>query len=378
MTGAPSCHERSAHLDDLLRGMVDREASDLHVVAGRRPVYRVHGRLHTLDAEPLTPDAVRDMLTGLIPPRLRERLDHDEIKDMDFSTTVDHAGGSVRFRVNVFFAQGVMGGCFRLIPSEIPTLEWTHFPPELANRITHERNGLVLLTGVAGSGKTTTLAVLVNMLNLAGHCRIITIEEPIEYVFPPSEDGVVTQREVGVDTDSFYNGLRSALRQDPNVILVGEIRDRETAQMALSAAETGHLIFATLHTRDAKGAITRIADLFPRDSQEDIRTQLALSLRFVISQHLIPAAQPDERRQLAMEVLVVNPAVRSGIRFGKIESIDTALQTGRRDGMMTLDESLAQLVGAGRIAPDTAQQYANDPDSIARGASFAARRKDPS
>lgn len=357
--------------------MVDREASDLHVVAGRQPVYRIHGRLHALDAEPIAPEDVRDMLTGVIPPRLRERMDRDELKDMDFSTTVDHAGGTVRFRANVFYAQGVMGGCFRLIPSEIPTLEWTRFPPELAKRITRERNGLVLLTGVAGSGKTTTLAVLVNMLNLAGNSRIITIEEPIEYVFPPSEGGVVTQREVGVDTDSFYDGLRSALRQDPNVILVGEIRDRDTAQMALSAAETGHLIFATLHTRDAKGAITRIADLFPRDAQEDIRTQLALSLRFVISQHLIPAVQPDERRQLAMEVLVINPAVRSGIRFGKIESIDTALQTGRRDGMVTLDESLAQLVGAGRISVDTAQQYANDPDSIARAVPLAPRAKNP-
>jgi len=364
----PLSKDLADRLDGLLRGMVDREASDLHLVAGRRSVYRVHGELQPVDAEPLSAENVRGMVMNIIPPRLRERMLRDDLRDMDFSTTVDHEGGEVRFRVNAFQSQGAMGACFRLIPGDIPSLEWTRFPPDLAKRIIHERNGLVLVTGVAGSGKTTTLAVLVNMLNASGHCRIVTVEEPIEYVFPPSEGSVVTQREVGVDTASFYDGLRSALRQDPNVILVGEIRDRETAQMALSAAETGHLIFSTLHTRDAKGAITRITDLFPRDSQDDIRTQLALSLRFVISQHLLPSADPAERRQLALEVLYVNAPVRSGIRFGKIESIDTALQTGRRDGMMTLDEHLTRLVVAGRITKDVALGYANDPQAIERAA----------
>lgn len=370
MVERPHSEAPAEQMADLLRGMVDREASDLHVVTDRRPIYRVHGKLVQADCDALHADVVRAMLTGLIPPRLRERMLHDDLKDMDFSTTVDHAGTTARFRANVFQAQGMMGGCFRLIPSEIPSLEWTRFPSELAERVVRERNGLVLVTGVAGSGKTTTLAVLVNMLNQSGNTRIVTVEEPIEYVFPPAEGSVVTQREVGVDTDSFYDGLRFGLRQDPNVILVGEIRDRETAQMALSAAETGHLIFATLHTRDAKGAITRIADLFPKDSQDDIRTQLALSLRYVLSQHLLPSAVPEERRQLALEVLYVNSAVHSGIRFGKIESIDTALQTGRRDGMITLDEYLTRLVAAGRITPEVARQYANDPGAIGRGASF--------
>jgi len=360
----------SEDLADLLRGMVDREASDLHLVADRRPVYRVHGDLQAVDVDPLSAESVRGMVMNIVPPRLRERILRDDLRDMDFSTTVDHDGDEVRFRVNAFQAQGAMGACFRLIPAEIPSLEWTRFPSDLAERIIRERNGLVLVTGVAGSGKTTTLAVLVNMLNASGHCRIVTVEEPIEYVFPPSEGSVVTQREVGVDTASFYDGLRSGLRQDPNAILVGEIRDRETAQMALSAAETGHLIFSTLHTRDAKGAITRITDLFPRDSQDDIRTQLALSLRYVVSQHLLPAADPAERRQLALEVLYVNSPVRSGIRFGKIESIDTALQTGRRDGMMTLDEHLTRLVVAGRITAEVALEYANDPQGIERAAPF--------
>ncbi|MBN1343347.1 MAG: PilT/PilU family type 4a pilus ATPase [Phycisphaerae bacterium] len=366
MSIPPGSGQYQERMAELLRAMVDQQASDLHLVANRRPVYRVHGRLHEAGGEPLGSDEVRAMLTQLVPGRLRDRMLQDEIKEMDFSTTIDHEGKNVRFRANVFCAQGTVGGCFRLIPGEVPTLEWTRFPSELAERIIRQRNGLVLLTGVAGSGKTTTLAVLVNMLNERGNCRIITIEEPIEYVFPPAAGSVVTQREVGVDTNSFYDGLRSALRQDPNVILVGEIRDRETAQMALSAAETGHLIFATLHTRDAKGAVTRITDLFPRDSQDDVRTQLALSLRFVISQHLLPSAIPAERRQLALEVLYVNSPVRSGIRFGKIETIDTALQTGRRDGMMTLDEHLTRLVTAGRITPEVAQMYANDPATLSR------------
>jgi twitching motility protein PilT len=353
-------------LTDLLAAMVDRESSDLHLVADRRPVYRVHGQLHETDADALPAESVRAMLMSVIPGRLRERILRDDLKDMDFSVSIDRDGRRVRFRANVFLAQGSMGGCFRLIPSDIPSLEWTNFPAALAERIIRERNGLILLTGVAGSGKTTTLAVLVNMLNKAGGCRIITIEEPIEYVFPPEPNSVVTQREVGTDTDSFYDGLRSGLRQDPNVMLVGEIRDRETAQMAISAAETGHLIFATLHTRDSKGAITRIADLFPKDSQDDIRTQLALSLRYVISQHLIPSANQQERRQLALEVLYVNPAVRSAIRFGKIESIDTALQTGKRDGMFTLDDDLCRLVGEGKISPQVAQLYANDPNVVGR------------
>ena len=363
---APFSDRLAEDMVDLLGGMVDRQASDLHLVADRPPVYRVHGRLCPTGANPLAPDVVRGMVTSVIPPRLRERMLRDDLKDMDFSVRVEHDGRPVRFRANVFLAQGAMGGCFRLIPSEIPTLEWTSFPPPLAERIVKERNGLILVTGVAGSGKTTTLAVLVNILNRAGGYRIITIEEPVEYLFTPAPDSVVTQREVGTDTDSFYDGLRSGLRQDPNVMLVGEIRDRETAQMALSAAETGHLIFATLHTRDAKGAITRITDLFPRDSQDDVRTQLALSLRYVISQHLLPSADPQEKRQLALEVLYVNSAVRSAIRFGKIESIDTALQTGKRDGMFTLDDDLCRLVGEGRITPQVAAEYANDPNVVAR------------
>ena len=226
------------------------------------------------------------------------------------------------------------------------------------------RNGLVIVTGITGSGKTTTLASLVEMLNQAGGYRIITIEEPVEYLFPRREHSIVSQREVGTDVDSFLNGLKHGLRQDPDVILVGEIRDRETARMALSAAETGHLIFATLHTKDAKGAITRFVDLFPQSAHEDVRTQLSLSLRFVVSQHLLPSTRAGEKRVLALETLVVNDPARSAIKFGKIEAIETAIQTGARDGMTPLDTSLELLVQQRKITPETARRYAKHPESL--------------
>jgi twitching motility protein PilT len=238
------------------------------------------------------------------------------------------------------------------------------FPEPLAQRLVAHRNGLVILTGVTGSGKSTTLAALIHLLNQRGGFRIITVEEPVEYVHEPKGTTVITQREVGRDVDSFFEGLKSGLRQDPDVILVGEIRDRDTAQMALSAAETGHLILTTLHTKDAKGAVTRLTDLFPLDGQEDVRSQLSLSLRSVVCQHLLPPLTEGQKRALALEVLHVNQPVRAAIRFGKIDSIESAIQTGKRDGMIALDEDLARLVELGRISLETARRFAKDPDSF--------------
>jgi twitching motility protein PilT len=197
-----------------------------------------------------------------------------------------------------------------------------------------------------------------------GNRRVITIEEPIEYVFEPKANSVITQREVGIDVASFADGLRSSLRQDPDLILCGEIRDIETARMAISAAETGHLVMSTVHTQDAKGAITRLIDIFPPERQQDIRGQLSLSLRFVVSQHLLPGITAGTKRALAMEVLVANDAVRAAIRLNKIESIDTAIQTGKKWGMQTLDESLAALVFDRRISPETAHRYAKNPNGM--------------
>jgi twitching motility protein PilT len=206
------------------------------------------------------------------------------------------------------------------------------------------------------------------LINQAGHRRIVTVEEPIEYIFRPAGHSVITQREVGVDVDSFAEGLKYALRQDPDVILCGEIRDRETAQMAISAAETGHLVMTTLHTQDAKGAITRLIDVFPVDQHQDVRGQLSLSLRFVISQRLLPNARPEERRVLGMEVLIANDAVRAAIRLNKIESIDSLIQTGKSFGMQALDEHLAYLAANRRITPATAYRFAKNPSGLtARG-----------
>jgi twitching motility protein PilT len=230
----------------------------------------------------------------------------------------------------------------------------------LAQRLAFVRDGLVIVTGATGSGKTTTLAMIVNLLNQAGGYRIITVEEPVEYVFPKAANSVVTQREVGGDVLSFADGLKYGLRQDPDVILVGEIRDRETAQMALSAAETGHLVFTSLHTRDAKGAITRYADLFPQDVQRDIRAQLAMSLRSIVSQRLLPALEKGAKRHLALEVLWNTYPIASGIRTGKLESLDNYLLTSRDDGMISFDESVRQLLRAKKISREVAEQNVRD------------------
>lgn len=346
----------------LLLAAVDLCASDLHVVSGVCPTCRLHGRLKPIAPKLLSGPTVEGLLGAVCPPELFDGFQAN--KDLDFSFELERDGRVHRFRANYFFNQGKMGACFRLIPASIPSFAWAGFPEALAQRLAGFRNGLVLVTGVAGSGKTTTLAMIVNLLNQRGGVRIITVEEPVEYVFPRCTDSVVTQREVGLDVPSFSAGLKYGLRQDPDVILVGEIRDRETAQMALSAAETGHLVLSTMHTRDAKGAISRFADLFPQSAQNDIRAQLAMSLRAVVSQHLLPSAEADAKRELALETLFNNLPVGSAIRQGKIESIDNCILTGKASGMITLDESLRMLLNAERITRQTAEHFANDPHRL--------------
>ncbi len=277
---------------ELLWAMVETDSSDLHLVPGYRPTYRTHGVLTPAGDAALDDAAVRAMLDELPAEAIRSR--DVGLKNLDCSLSLERDGSTCRFRVNVFHSRGETCACFRYIPNECPTFEWMGFPRALAERIVNLRNGLVITTGVTGSGKTTTLAALINLIAEQGGKRIITIEHPIEYLFPRTGTSVITQREIGVDVDSFYDGLVHGLRQDPDVVLVGEIRDAETARVALSAAETGHLILATLHTQDAKGAITRLVDLFPHDAQDDVRAQLSLSLRYVVCQHLLPAAKQGE------------------------------------------------------------------------------------
>ncbi len=335
-------------------------ASDLHLIAGHPPVLRLHGDLTELPGPPLVGDELDRLLSGLCSPEALARL--LALKNVDFSFDVAMGGDleidrkTNRFRANLFYSGRQIGACLRVVPAHIPDFAWAEFPSGLANRLAFLSDGLVILTGATGSGKTTTLAMIVNLLNRAGGYRIITVEEPIEYVFPRSTDSVVTQREVGTDVLTFADGLKYGLRQDPDVILVGEIRDRETAQMALSAAETGHLVFTTLHTRDAKGAVTRFPDLFPQDVQRDVRAQLAMSLRAVVSQRLLPDTERGEKRHLALEVLWNTYPIASAIRIGKVESIDNYLLTSRSDGMLSFDESVRQLLRDGKITREVAEQ----------------------
>lgn len=331
-----------------LRQAVETGASDLHLVAGYPPTLRVHGDLQPIDLPALSGAQIRNDVMPLLPPSVAEQFLTQKNADFSFHRTID--GQSQRFRANIFLAHHEIGACFRVIPSTIPKLPWAGFPENLAYRLTHFENGLVLVCGVAGSGKSTTLAMLMNLLNEEGGYRIITVEEPVEYLFPRHSHSVITQREVGPDVASFADGLKFGLRQDPDVILVGEVRDRETAQMALSAAETGHLVFSTLHTRDAKGAVSRYADLFPQAAQADIRAQLALALRAVVSQHLLPSSMHGSKRELALEIMFNTHPIASAIRQGKLESIDNCILTGRSDGMVTLEESMRRLMESGRIA----------------------------
>jgi twitching motility protein PilT len=388
----------SAELLGLLEGAIECGASDLHLVPGYPATYRVHGEMRVAGADAgsaehpagaegeqigagararraagrqggragkaavLDPAQTRDMVESLVPERSRRLL--EQSKNLDCSVSVMHKGVPCRFRASVYLSQGDWCACLRYIPNEIPSLEWLGISEELAQRLVAHRNGLVIITGVTGSGKTATLAALVKLLRQDASHRVITIEEPIEYIHTPGTGGIVTQREVGRDVDSFADGLKHGLRQDPNVILVGEIRDRETAQMALSAAETGHLILTTLHTRDAKGALSRFVDIFPQEAQDDVRSQLAMSLRSVVCQHLLPSTDESGKRVLALEVLHVNQAVQVAIRTGKIEMIESAIQTGKREGMIVLDDDLQRLVKAGRITAETARDYAKDPAAI--------------
>jgi twitching motility protein PilT len=347
-----------------LRHAVQAGASDLHVLAGYPPVLRLHGDLMEMSDPPLSGDEARSLLRALCPAEASTRLQSQKNIDFSFDLAIDDR--IQRFRANIFYSGGGIGSCFRVVPAAIPNFEWAGFPAELARRLAFVRDGLVIVTGQTGSGKTTTLAMLVNLLNETGGYRIITVEEPIEYQFPRRANSVVTQREVGTDVLTFADGLKYGLRQDPDVILVGEIRDRETAQMALSAAETGHLVFTTMHTRDAKGAITRYADLFPQDVQRDVRSQLALSLRAIVAQRLLPDIERGAKRHLALEVLWNTYPIASAIRTGKVESIDNYLLTGQKDGMISLDESIRQLLRGEKITREVAEQNIRDAAMLTR------------
>lgn len=342
----------------LLGTALDRRASDLHLTVGAPPAVRVDGALVRLDGPPLEAADLRTALDGLLDDDQRARF----ARDLELDLAYDLPGRS-RFRVNLYVQRGAVGAAFRAIPTEIPAFDALGLPASVASFATLPR-GLVLVVGVTGSGKSTTLASLVDIINRERQDHIMTVEDPIEFVHRHKRC-LVNQREVGEDTRSFADALKHVLRQDPDVILVGEMRDLETISTAITAAETGHLVFATLHTLDTASTIDRVIDVFPPHQQAQVRVQLASTLRGVVAQQLLPRAD-GPGRSVAAEVLVVTPAIRNLIREAKTFQIPSLLQSGARFGMQTMDQSLAALVSSGRISRDLAFERCFDATALAQ------------
>ncbi|MBV9098413.1 MAG: type IV pilus twitching motility protein PilT [Frankiaceae bacterium] len=333
-------------LTELLIEVLEKGASDLHITAGARPTIRLHGSLGQLEERPiLTPPVIQRMMYAILTQRQREKFEED--LELDFAYAVP---GKARFRVNLYRQRDALGAAFRLIPYEIKALEDLGIPPSISNFAMLPR-GFVLVTGPTGSGKSTTLASLIDLANRQRRDHIMTVEDPIEFLHR-HKSCLVNQREVGEDTWSFQNALKHVLRQDPDIILVGEMRDLETISVALTAAETGHLVFATLHTQDAAQTIDRVIDVFPPHQQQQVRVQLAGALQGVVCQTLAKSVD-GQGRVVATEVLTATPAIRNLIREGKTHQIYSALQAGARHGMHTMDQHLSELVKAGKISYDT-------------------------
>jgi len=343
-------------IDELLLKTLELNASDLHITTGLPPVIRLHGELRALDYPKLLPNDTRELIYSIMTQEQRDVFERNW--EYDFSYSIPGKG---RFRVNVYYQRGSVAAAFRTIPAKVPTIEELRLPP-VVQEFAMKPRGFVLVTGPTGSGKSTTLAALINIINETRSCHIITIEDPIEFLHPHKKS-VINQREVGTDTRSFANALKYALRQDPDVILIGEMRDLETIQTALTAAETGHLVFATLHTVDAPQTIDRIIDVFPPHQQQQVRIQLAGCLQGIISQQLLPTAD-GKGRVVACEILVATAGIRNLIREGKTHQIYTAIQTGQKYGMQTLDMALADLVRRGWITYDTALEKCQDPQVL--------------
>ncbi|HTL42542.1 MAG TPA: type IV pilus twitching motility protein PilT [Pseudolysinimonas sp.] len=334
-------------------------ASDLHITANSMPMLRVDGRLRPVPGATMwNQDEVTSAIRGLMTEEQQQTFDQNH--ELDFAYALP---GGTRFRVNCYQQRGATGAAFRIISTTIRSLEELGVPDVVASFATLPR-GLVLVTGPTGSGKSTTLAALIDLVNRTRYDHIVTVEDPIEYVHG-NKRSLINQREVGSDTHSFAAALKHVLRQDPDVILVGEMRDLETISVALTAAETGHLVFATLHTQDAAQTIDRIIDVYPSHQQDQIRTQLAATLQGVVSQTLVPRAA-GAGRVIATEVLITTPAIANLIREGKAHQITSAMQAGRALGMHTMDQNLADLVNEGEITREQAFEKAHDPDSLER------------
>ncbi|MBF0499125.1 MAG: type IV pilus twitching motility protein PilT [Candidatus Riflebacteria bacterium] len=345
-------------LNDLLNLVIENGASDLHITVGTPPVIRVDGELIQTDLDVLTPMDTRSLIYNML--TAEQQKEFEEKLELDLSYSVHGFG---RFRVNVYKQRGCIGSAFRVIPTKIPSLEELRLPPKM-REFTKWNKGLVLVTGPTGSGKSTSLAALINIINEEQRCHIVTVEDPIEYLHYHKRS-VVNQRELHIDTLSFGEALRHILRQDPDVILVGEMRDLETVSAALTMAETGHLVFGTLHTTDAAQTINRVIDIFPPHQQSQIRSQLSFSLRAVVAQQLLPMAT-GKGRVVANEVLIGNPAVANCIREQKISGLYTVMQTSQSDGMLTFEQCLRDLYLRGDITLEEAVMHTVHPKELER------------
>jgi len=348
----------SASLDQLLEFAARRNASDILLVAGAAPVLRVNGALAGGAGAALEPEDVRILLVPLLAPAQVAEL--QKRKSVDFGFEREGIG---RFRVNLHHQRGTLAGSIRLLPSRIPSLESLHLPATLA-RLAERRQGLVLVTGPTGCGKSSTLAALIDIVNTRRAAHVVTIEDPVEYQHA-NRTAIIEQIEVGRDTPDFAGILRSIVRQSPDVILVGEMRDPETIATALTAAETGHLVLSTLHTNDAIQAVSRILDSFPMANQHQIRQQLSLALLAIVAQQLIPGAD-GVTRWPATEIMIATDAVRALVRKGDDHQLRSQISVGRADGMMTMEQSLADLVRANRILKDTALAHCFRTDDLQR------------
>ena len=343
-------------IQEMLAYVVQQDASDLHLIVGAPPVIRTHGRLLPIEGQPnLQPQDMSVLIDALVSPEQKDLFLAN--KELDFSYQFGEYG---RFRINIYHQKGLMSAALRLIPSKIKSIEELGLPTIL-HEFTKMRQGLVLVTGPTGHGKSTTLAAMIDEINRTRAEHILTIEDPIEFVYSPVRS-IVSQREVHADTHSWDIALRSALREDPDVVLVGEMRDYETIASAITVAETGHLVLATLHTNSASQTVDRMIDVFPATQQAQIRSQLAMSLQAIVSQRLLPAQ--NGKQVVALEVLIANAAVRNLIRDGKTFQLDAVMETGSESGMVTMEASLASLVMSGSISVETAKEYATRPKDL--------------
>ncbi len=344
---------------DLLVAMAERSASDLHIASGAPPTLRVHGHLVPLEYPALTPDQTKALAYSMITTEQRERFEANHELDFSYGIT-----GLSRYRVNVYQQKNAVGIAIRSIPHQPKSFEELGLPIEICGNLISKHKGMILVTGPTGHGKTTTMAAMIDKINKTRDLHIVTVEDPLEYLYE-HQKSLVNQREVGQDTHSFPAALKYVLRQDPDVVLIGEMRDLETIQAALTIAETGHLTFATLHTNSCAQSIDRVIDVFPPHQQSQVRAQLALVLEAVFNQLLIP--RKDGRgRVLAMEILIATPAIRNMIREEKVHQIYSAMQAGQKFGMQTMNQALAEAYLRGRISRQEALSRSLYPEELLR------------